>query len=110
MATLENQRPMNKASRKILLLKLIVVGAACALAVVQWSGYFVGAAAAPKPVTPEAGTIARVPNPPLASDLVNLPGDLRSITVPEPGNLGDFVSDANMARALGKALFWDMQV
>jgi len=110
VSTLENQRAVNKANRKILVLKLIVIGIACAVAVVQGTGYFVGAAAAPKPVTPEADTIARVPNPPLASDLVSLPGDLRAIPVPEPGNLGDFVSDPNMARALGKALFWDMQV
>ena len=55
-------------------------------------------------------TIARVPNPPPASDLANLPGDLRAIAVPEPPNLGDFVKDPATAIALGKALFWDMQV
>jgi cytochrome c peroxidase len=55
-------------------------------------------------------TIPRVPNPPLASDLANLPGDLRAIQVPAPSNLGDFVKDPVMAVALGKALFWDMQV
>lgn len=55
-------------------------------------------------------TIPRVPNPPLASDLANLPGDLRAVAAPEPSNLDDFVKDRAMARALGKALFWDMQV
>ncbi len=55
-------------------------------------------------------TIARVPNPPLAADLANLAGDLRAIAVPEPTNLGDSVSDKTAAIALGKALFWDMQV
>jgi cytochrome c peroxidase len=30
--------------------------------------------------------------------------------VPTPPNLNDFVRDPAMARALGKALFWDMQV
>jgi len=55
-------------------------------------------------------TIPRVSNPPLASDLVNLPGDLRAVAVPTPSNLPDFVRDFQMARALGKALFWDMQV
>ena len=55
-------------------------------------------------------TILRVPNPPLADDLKNLPGDLRAAAVPGPSNLGDFVRDPVMARALGKALFWDMQV
>src|SRR5262245_16406192 len=55
-------------------------------------------------------TILRVPNPPLDTDLASLPGDLRAVAVPGPSNLGDFVSDPAMARALGKALFWDMQV
>jgi cytochrome c peroxidase len=55
-------------------------------------------------------TIVRVPNPPLASDLASLPGDLRAVPVPRPSNLGDFVRDEAMARALGKALFRDMQV
>jgi cytochrome c peroxidase len=55
-------------------------------------------------------TIPRVLNPPPASDLKELPGDLRAVAVPEPANLDDFVRDPEMARALGKALFWDMQV
>ena len=59
-----------------------------------------------RPDTP----IPRVPNPPLSSDLTNLPGDLRAVAVPGPANLNDFVKDPVMARALGKALFWDMQV
>src|SRR6476660_3377628 len=59
---------------------------------------------------PPNTTIPRVPNPPLSSDLANLPGDLRAVAVPTPPNLADFVRDPVMARALGKALFWDMQV
>src|SRR6266513_4521050 len=59
---------------------------------------------------PPNTTIPRVPNPPLSSDLANLPGDLRAVPVPGPSNLNDFVRDPAMARALGKALFWDMQV
>jgi cytochrome c peroxidase len=59
---------------------------------------------------PPDTTIPRVPNPPLSTDLINLPGDLRSVAVPGPSNLNDFVKDTTMARALGKALFWDMQV
>jgi cytochrome c peroxidase len=55
-------------------------------------------------------TIPRVPDPPLASDLVSLPGDLRAAPVPGPANLGDFIVDRAAAIALGKALFWDMQV
>lgn len=42
-------------------------------------------------------------------DLSNL-GALDSIPVPEPDNLSDFISDRAKAIALGKALFWDMQV
>ena len=58
------------------------------------------------------GTIPRVLNPPLASDLTNLPGDLRAVPVPGPGDqeLVEFVKDKQAAIALGKALFWDMQV
>ena len=58
------------------------------------------------------GTIPRVPNPPLASDLQNLPGDLRSVPVPGPNDqaLSEYVKDKPTAIALGKALFWDMQV
>src|SRR5262245_46518190 len=55
-------------------------------------------------------TIPRVLNPPPASDLSNLPGDLRAVAVPGPANVGEFVRDPALARALGKALFWDMQV
>src|SRR5215510_12981203 len=55
-------------------------------------------------------TIPRVPNPPLASDIVSLPGDLHAAPVPGPANLADFIVDRTAAIALGKALFWDMQV
>jgi hypothetical protein len=58
-----------------------------------------------------AGTISRVRNPPIASDLRNLPGDLRGAVVPgpTPDALAEFVKDKQAAIALGKALFWDMQ-
>src|SRR5215207_9084537 len=55
-------------------------------------------------------SIPRVPNPPLFNDLRNLPGDLRAVAAPLPSNLGDFIADTDAAIALGKALFWDMQV
>jgi cytochrome c peroxidase len=55
-------------------------------------------------------TVPRVLDPPITSDLENLPGDLRGALVPGPSDLGIFVRDPAMARALGKALFWDMQV
>ncbi|MFQ5401591.1 MAG: Ig-like domain-containing protein, partial [Anaerolineae bacterium] len=38
------------------------------------------------------------------------PPSLKSLAVPEPDNLMNFVQDRNAAIALGKALFWDMQV
>lgn len=42
------------------------------------------------------------PSQPLAS--------LKTVAIPEPSNLGEFVKDKKAAIALGKALFWDMQV
>nr|WP_322681510.1 cytochrome c peroxidase [Nostoc sp. DedQUE03]MDZ7976995.1 cytochrome c peroxidase [Nostoc sp. DedQUE03]MDZ8044951.1 cytochrome c peroxidase [Nostoc sp. DedQUE02] len=38
------------------------------------------------------------------------PVSLKSVAVPEPDNLGDFVKDKVAAIKLGKTLFWDMQV
>jgi len=38
------------------------------------------------------------------------PTSLKSVPVPEPPNLGDFVQDRGAAIRLGKALFWDTQV
>lgn len=35
---------------------------------------------------------------------------LKTVPIPEPANLGEFVSDRAAAIRLGKALFWDMQV
>jgi cytochrome c peroxidase len=55
-------------------------------------------------------SIPRVADPPPTSDLVNLPGDLRAVPVPEPVELAGFVKDREAAIRLGKALFWDMQV
>jgi cytochrome c peroxidase len=83
--------------------KLLIIGAAFVAAGVIIAGDAVGQAQSDT-------TIPRVPNPPLNSDLVSLPGDLRAVAVPTPTNLNDFVRDPAMARALGKALFWDMQV
>src|SRR4051812_2055228 len=37
------------------------------------------------------------------------PTSLKTVTVPEPPNLGDFVQDRAAAIRLGKALFWDVQ-
>src|SRR5262245_64389168 len=60
--------------------------------------------------TPPNPALLRVRNPPLDSDLSNLPDDLRLVLPPPQPNLDEFVKDAATARALGKALFWDMQV
>ena len=38
------------------------------------------------------------------------PPSLKTIPVPEPANLSEFVKDREAAIVLGKALFWDMQV
>jgi cytochrome c peroxidase len=38
------------------------------------------------------------------------PDSLKTVPIPKPSNLGDFVKDEKAAIALGKALFWDMQV
>ena len=46
--------------------------------------------------------LAQEPPPSLAS--------LKGVPVPEPSALGDFIKDRQMARVLGKALFWDMAV
>jgi hypothetical protein len=83
--------------------KLLIIGAAFVGASVIITGKAAGQA-------PSDTVIPRVPNPPLSTDLDQLPGDLRAVAVPTPSNLGDFVRDPAMARALGKALFWDMQV
>jgi cytochrome c peroxidase len=58
---------------------------------------------------PDPATL-RVLDPPKGTDLDNLPGDLRAIEVPGPPNLNEFIRDPFLALALGKALFWDMQV
>ncbi len=56
------------------------------------------------------GTIPRVPNPPVAADAPSLANDLRGVPVPGPSDLSAYVKNNAAAVALGKALFWDMQV
>src|SRR5829696_612847 len=38
------------------------------------------------------------------------PGSLKQIPIPQPSNLTDYVRNREVAIALGKAFFWDMQV
>src|SRR5262245_49667924 len=53
-----------------------------------------------------------VPHAPLKTQLLSLPGDLGARAVPGPPqkDLDECVSNRQAAIALGKALFWDMQV
>ncbi len=46
----------------------------------------------------------------LATNSPSPPGSLKSVPIPEPDNLNDFIKDKTAAIALGKTLFWDMQV
>jgi cytochrome c peroxidase len=48
----------------------------------------------------------------IASAQVTTPpfGSLKTVPVPEPPNIGGYVKDKTAAIALGKSLFWDMQV
>ncbi len=52
--------------------------------------------------TVSAQIINPAPSQPLAS--------LKTVSIPEPDNLTDFVQDKAAAIALGKSLFWDMQL
>ncbi len=52
--------------------------------------------------TVSAQLVPQAPSQPLTS--------LKTVPIPEPANLGEFVSDRAAAIRLGKALFWDMQV
>lgn len=53
-----------------------------------------------------AALLAAVPPPVPAEGLASL----KTVPVPQPENLGDFVQDRQAAIRLGKALFWDQQV
>ncbi len=48
--------------------------------------------------------------PALAQITPKPPESLAGVSRPEPSNLRDFVADRTLATALGKALFWDMQM
>lgn len=76
----------------------------------------------PKPVVEVPDPVVVEPDGPIPrADPVNDPaglrreakakklGSLANVPVPLPGNLADFVKDRDVAIALGKALFWDIQ-
>ncbi|MBW4454613.1 MAG: cytochrome C peroxidase [Nostoc indistinguendum CM1-VF10] len=46
----------------------------------------------------------------VSAQVTKPPASLKSVSVAEPDNLGDFVKDKVAAIKLGKTLFWDMQV
>jgi cytochrome c peroxidase len=97
-----NRRLSQSPTSRQSLLRLVVAALALLL--------LVAAGPAAHAQAPPDATIPRVPDPPLESDLTELPGDLRAVGVPGPPNLNEFIKDPFMALALGKALFWDMQV
>jgi cytochrome c peroxidase len=56
-------------------------------------------------------TVAILAGHTASAQVVGIPlASLKDVPVPEPPNLGLFVKDKPAAIALGKALFWDMQV
>ncbi len=46
----------------------------------------------------------------VTAEPLNVPQSLKTVPRPEPSNLGEFVQSKSEAIALGKALFWDMQL
>ena len=77
-----------------------------ALAVPLSVGLFATSLTTLRAVEPREGTCEPNPFP----DHNPGPGTLKQIPVPEPTDLGTYVRDRGVAIALGKALFWDMQV
>lgn len=105
-----NRAPSTSSAIPLLVTVASITIAVAALARTTVEGRQGGAVNQEASDTAPTATIDRVLNPPAATDLSSLPGDLRAIAVPEPANLADFVKDRRAAIALGKALFWDMQV
>jgi cytochrome c peroxidase len=56
------------------------------------------------------GATATLPPPVPSPAPISPPAPLRTVLVPEPAQLDQFVADRAAAIRLGKALFWDMQV
>ena len=84
-----------------------------ALAVPLLAGVFVTSlttlrAVQPPPEPPREGTCETAQA--LFPDTNPGPGTLKEIPVPEPSDLGTYVRNRDVAVALGKAFFWDMQV
>jgi cytochrome c peroxidase len=60
----------------------------------------IGLVAAPGPALAQVPAASDPPRPP----------SLKTVPVPEPANLNEFIKDRQAAIRLGKALFWDIQV
>ncbi len=84
----------------------MVVGAACVTLAVTSAGIRTGQAQAPQHEREGKCDLAEE----LFPDNNPGPGNLKEIAVPEPTDLDRFVRNRDAAIALGKALFWDMQV
>ncbi|MGE0643531.1 MAG: cytochrome-c peroxidase [Nitrospira sp.] len=68
--------------------------------------HFLAVAAIGLGITGPTGALSQVNSP---TDPPR-PPSLKTVAVPEPTNLSDFISDRQAAIRLGKALFWEMQV
>ena len=55
-------------------------------------------------------TIGELAQAQVTVEPIETPRSLKTVPRPEPSNLGEFVLNKSEAIALGKALFWDMQV
>ena len=53
--------------------------------------------------------ISVVGNAQIVPSIIPMPPSLKTVVVPKPVGIGQFVKDETAAIALGKALFWDMQ-
>ncbi|MBW4610707.1 MAG: cytochrome C peroxidase [Hassallia sp. WJT32-NPBG1] len=63
-----------------------------------------------KAITIAVIVIAAVISGHTVSAQITPPPSLKTVKVPEPNNLSDFIKDKTAAIKLGKSLFWDMQV
>ncbi len=55
-------------------------------------------------------TVAIIAGHSVSAQVVAAPPPLSSVKVPEPDKIGDYIKDKVAAIALGKSLFWDMQL
>jgi len=82
-----------------------------------WAGVFLASlqrARAVEPIEPQEQEPPREGTCEMAQELFPDtnpgPGSLKEIAIPDPSDLGTYVRDREVAIALGKSFFWDMQV